>query len=91
MGSVSVSLLVNAWMIVWSAVLAVGHIAHLTPWPGLRVLRSPGVTKALVLSSTAAVGGLTLGGVTQYCALVATWAILFASLNWLSSYFGSAE
>ena len=38
-----------------------------------------------------AVGGLTLGGVTQYCPLVATWVILFASLNWLSSYFGSAE
>ena len=33
----------------------------------------------------------SLAGVTQYCALLATWAILFSSLNWLFHYFGSLE
>lgn len=86
-----VGLLAGAWMLVWSALLALGYLAELTPWPRLRVLRSQGVTKALLLASTALVGGFTLAGVTQYCALVATWAILFSSLNWLFHYFSSIE
>jgi hypothetical protein len=50
------------------------------------------VTKALLLASTALVGGFSLAGVTQYCALLATWAIFFSSLNWLFHYFfGSVE
>lgn len=87
----TVGLLVQAWMLAWSVVLALGYLAGYTPWPRLRVLRSRGVTKALLLSSTALVGGFTLGGVTQQCALLATWAILFSSLNWLFHYFGSVE
>ena len=59
--------------------------------PGLRVLRSQAATKAFLLSSTALVGGFTLAGVTQYSALLATWAVLFSSLNWLYHYFGSVE
>lgn len=85
------SLVVHAWMVGWTAVLAVGHLAHLTPWPRLQALRSEGVTKALVMSTTALVGGFTLAGVTQYCALVATWTVLFASLSWLFHYFGPVE
>jgi hypothetical protein len=87
----TVGLLVQAWMLVWSALIALGYLAGYTPWPRLRVLRSQGVTKVLLLSSTAIVGGFTLGGVTQHCALLATWAILFSSLNWLYHYFGSVE
>jgi hypothetical protein len=86
-----VGLLAGAWMLLWSVLLALGYLAELTPWPRLRVMRSPGVTKALLMASTALVGGFTLAGVTQYCALVATWAILFSSLNWLFHYFGSLE
>ena len=86
-----VGLLVGAWMSAWSVLLALGYLADFTPWPKLRVLRSQGVTKALLLTSTALVGGFTLAGVTQYCALVATWAVLFSSLNWLFHYFGSVE
>lgn len=87
----ALGLLVQAWMLAWSAVLALGYLAGLTPWPGLRVLRSQAVTKAFLLSSTALVGGFTLAGVTQYGALLATWAVLFSSLNWLFHYFGSLE
>lgn len=86
-----VGFLAAAWMLVWSVLLALGYLAELTPWPGLRVLRSQGVTKALLMASTALVAGFTLAGVTQYCALVATWAILFSSLNWLFHYFSSLE
>ena len=86
-----VGLLVGAWMLGWSALLAVGYFAEFTPWPMLRVLRSQGLTKALLLASTALVGGFTLAGVTQYCAVVATWVILCSSLNWLFHYFGSVE
>ena len=87
----SVGFLVGAWMAAWSVLLALGYLAEFTPWPKLRVLRSQGVTKALLMGSTALVGGFTLAGVTQYCALVATWAVLFSSLNWLFHYFGSVE
>ena len=86
-----VGLLAGAWMLLWSVLLALGYLAELTPWPRLRVMRSQGVTKALLMASTALVGGFTLAGVTQYCALVATWAILFSSLNWLFHYFSSLE
>ena len=86
-----VGLLAGAWMLLWSVLLALGYLAELTPWPRLRVMRSQGVTKTLLMASTALVGGFTLAGVTQYCALVATWAILFSSLNWLFHYFSSLE
>lgn len=86
-----VGLVAGAWMLVWSVLLALGYLAELTPWPRLRVLRSQAATKALLMASTALVGGFTLAGVTQYCALVATWAILFSSLNWLFHYFSSLE
>ena len=91
MDGADVGFLVGAWMLVWSALLALGYLADFTPWPRLRLLRSQGTTKTLLLASTALVGGFSLAGVTQYCALLATWAILFSSLNWLFHYFGSVE
>jgi hypothetical protein len=84
-------LLVGAWMLGWSALLALGYVADLTPWAWLRVLRSQGVTRVFLLTSSALVGGFTLAGVTQYCAVVAAWVILCSSLNWLFHYFGSVE
>jgi len=86
-----IGLLVGAWMLVWSVLLTLGYIADLTPWPWLRVLRSQGTTRVLLLSSTALVGGFTLAGVTEYCAVLAAWVILCSSLNWLFHYFGSVE
>jgi hypothetical protein len=86
-----IELLVHAWMLGWSAVVALGYVADFTPWPGLRVLRSPGAVRLLVMSSTALVGGFTLAGTTQHCALLATWAILCSSLTWLFHYFGPVE
>ena len=56
--------LVGAWMLGWSVLLVIGYVAELTPWPGLRVLRSPAATKLLVMSSTAVVGGFSLAGTT---------------------------
>ena len=91
MGASDIELWVGAWMLGWSAVLALGYLAELTRWPRLRALRSPAVSRALLLTSTAVVGGFTLAGTTQYCALLATWAILFSSLNWLFHYFGPVE
>ncbi len=55
------------------------------------MLRSQGMSRALLLASTALVGGFTLAGVIQYCAVVAAWVILCSSLNWLFHYFGSVE
>jgi hypothetical protein len=86
-----VGMLVGAWMLGWTVLLTLGYLADLTPWPWLRVLRSPGMTRVLLLTSTALVGGFTFAGVTQYCAVVATWAVLCSSLNWLFHYFGSVE
>jgi hypothetical protein len=86
-----VGFLVVAWVLAWSVLLALGYLADFTPWPKLRILRSQALTRTLLMASTALVGGFTLAGVTQYCALVATWAVLFSSLNWLFHYFGSVE
>jgi hypothetical protein len=91
MERVDVGLFVHAWMLAWSAVVALGYVAPFTPWPGLRVLRSPAVIRLLVMSSTALAGGFTLAGTTQQCALLATWAILSSSLSWLYHYYGPVE
>lgn len=91
MDATDISFLVYAWMVGWTVLLAIGYLADFTPWPALRVLRSSTVTKLLVMSSTALVGGFTLAGTTQHCALIATWVVLFSSLNWLFHYFGSLE
>jgi hypothetical protein len=41
--------------------------------------------------STALVLGFTLGGQTRAAAVMAAWAIVFASVNWLYHYFTSLE
>jgi hypothetical protein len=91
MGRDGITLFVETWTIVWTVLLALGYAAELTPWPGLRVLRSPRVARILFASSTAVVFGFTLAGSNQATSTLATWAILFSSLNWLFHYFRSME
>jgi hypothetical protein len=87
----SVSSFVDWWTLCWSVVLGLGYVADLTPWPRLRVFRSPGAVRTMLILSTALVFGFTLGGETRASAVMATWAIVFASVNWLYHYFTSIE
>jgi hypothetical protein len=91
MGREAVNLFVDTWTLGWTAVLVLGYVADLTPWPRLSALRSPLAAKLLVLSSLAVVFGFTLAGATKATTTVATWAIVFSSLNWLFHYFRSIE
>ena len=91
MGREAINLFVDGWTVGWTAVLVLGYVADLTPWPRLSALRSPLAAKLLVLSSMAVVFGFTLAGATKATTSVATWAIVFSSLNWLFHYFRSIE
>jgi len=91
MGLEAINLFVNAWTIGWTALLALGYVAEFTPWPSLTALRSPLTAKLLLLSSMAVVLGFTLAGATKATTTIATWAIVFSSLNWLFHYFQSIE
>jgi hypothetical protein len=91
MGREAINLFVDTWTIGWTALLALGYVAELTPWPRLSALRSPFVAKLLLLSSIAVVLGFTLAEVTKATTTIATWAIVFSSLNWLFHYFQSIE
>jgi hypothetical protein len=91
MGTEAINLFVDGWTVGWTALLVLGYLADLTPWPRLRALRSPRAAKLLLASSTAVVLGFTLAGVTKATTTVATWAIVFSSLNWLFHYFQSIE
>jgi hypothetical protein len=82
---------VDWWTLCWTLVLVLGYVADLTPWPRLRVLRSPGCARTMLILSTALVLGFTLGGDTRSSAVMAAWAIVFASVNWLYHYFTSLE
>jgi hypothetical protein len=86
-----VSAFVDWWTLSWSLVLGLGYVADLTPWPRLRVLRSPGATRSMLVFSTALVLGFTLGGDSRSAAVMAAWAIVFSSVNWLYHYFTSVE
>ena len=91
MGLEAINLFVDTWTIGWTALLALGYAAELTPWPRLTVLRSPLTAKLLLISSMAVVLGFTLAGATKATTTIATWAIVFSSLNWLFHYFQSIE
>lgn len=82
---------VDWWTLGWTLVLVLGYVADLTPWPRLRVLRSPGASRTMLLLSTALVLGFTLGGDSKASAVMAAWAIVFSSVNWLYHYFTSLE
>ena len=91
MGAEGINVFVNGWTVGWTALLAIGYVADLTPWPGLRALRSPFAAKLLLATSMAVVFGFTLAGATKATTTIATWAIVFSSLNWLFHYFQSIE
>ena len=82
---------VDWWTLCWTLVLVLGYLADLTPWPRLRVLRSPAVSRTMLILSTALVLGFTLGGDTRASAVMAAWAIVFGSVNWLYHYFTTFE
>lgn len=86
-----VTAFVDWWTLCWTVLLVLGYVAELTPWPRLRALRSPGASRTMLAFSTAIVAGFTLAGQTRASAVVAAWAIVFASVNWLYHYFTSLE
>lgn len=87
----AVASFVDWWTLSWSVVLGLGYVADLTPWPRLRVLRSPGASRTMLIFSTALVLGFTLGGDSRAAAVMAAWAIVFSSVNWLYHYFTTLE
>lgn len=91
MGSEQIRIFVDTWAIVWSALLLAGYVAELTPWPGLSALRGSTTAKYLLLSSAAAVLGLTLAGAREPSAILAAWAIITSSVkllyDWLIQLF----
>jgi len=78
---------VDWWTLGWTVALTIGYLAEFTPWPRLRVFRSPVAAKAMLMTSTAIVLGFTLADNRRAAALIAAWAIVFSSLNWLFHYF----
>lgn len=91
MGPEAINDFVEAWTVGWTAVLALGYLADLTPWPRLTALRSPLAAKILLATSMAVVLGFTLAGANKATTTITTWAIVFSSLNWLFHYFQSIE
>jgi hypothetical protein len=90
-GSEPIRIFVDAWAVAWTALLLAGYVAELTPWPGLRTLRGATVAKYMLLSSSAAVLGLTLAGAREPSAILAAWAIITSSVkllyDWLVQLF----
>lgn len=82
---------VDAWAVAWSAVLGLGYLAELTPWPSLRVLRTRGVASAMLLSSAAVVFGLTLAGAREAAAVVTAWAVVISSVKLLYDWLGQGD
>jgi hypothetical protein len=78
-----VATFVDAWTVVWTAALLAGYLAHLTPWPALKSLRSPRVATFMIAASAAAVLGLTLAEAKEASAVLAAWAIITSSVKLL--------
>ena len=91
MGSDGIGTMAEAWATAWSVALAAGYLAELTPWAWMRVFRDRGVLKVMLLSTGAAVLGFTLAGVGEEGAMLATWAIICASLKGLCDSLVTAE
>jgi hypothetical protein len=80
-GNEDIASLVDAWSVVWTALLLVGYLAELTPWPRLRVLRATGVASFMLLSSSAVVLGLVLAERTESAAVLSAWAVVTCSVK----------
>ena len=79
---------VDSWAVVWSVAILVGYLAENTPWPSLSVLRENSVTRVMLLTSAAAVLGLTLAGAREPSAILAAWAIVTSSVKLLYDSLG---
>jgi hypothetical protein len=87
-GSDQIRLFVDTWAVAWSAVILLGYVADLTPWPGLKALRADAVAKAMLALSAGAVLGLTLAGAVEPSAILAAWAIITSSVKFLYDSLG---
>lgn len=88
MGSEDIRIFVDTWAVAWSAVLLLGYVAELTPWPSLKVLRADSVARTMLALSAAAVLGLTLAGAREPSAVLAAWAIITSSVKLLYDSLG---
>ena len=88
MGSDLIRVFVDSWAVAWSAVLIVGYLAELTPWPSLKALRADSVARVMLALSIAAVLGLTLAGAREASAILAAWAIITSSVKFLYDSLG---
>lgn len=88
MGSDQIRLFVDSWAVAWSAVLLLGYVAELTPWPWLKALRADSVSRTMLALSAAAVLGLTLAGAREPSAILAAWAIITSSVKFLYDSLG---
>ena len=88
MGSEEIRVFVDAWAVAWSAILLLGYLADLTPWPSLKALRENAVAKVMLVMSAAAVLGLTLAGAREASAILAAWAIVTSSVKLLYDSLG---
>lgn len=88
MGSDQIRLFVDSWAVAWSAVLILGYVAELTPWPALKALRADSVARLMLALSAAAVLGLTLAGAREPSAILAAWAIITSSVKLLYDSLG---
>ena len=75
--------LVNAWALAWTLVLMAGYLAEFTPWEWMKALRARSVLKHMLLSTAAALVGLTLAGVREQSAMLAAWALVSTSVKLL--------
>jgi hypothetical protein len=74
--------------VAWSALLLLGYVAELTPWPSLKALRTDSVARVMLALSAAAVLGLTLAGAREPSAILAAWAIITSSVKFLYDSLG---
>jgi len=87
-GSEQIRIFVDSWAVAWSALLLLGYVADLTPWPSLKVLRADSVARTMLALSAAAVLGLTLAGAREPSAILAAWAIITSSVKLLYDSLG---
>jgi hypothetical protein len=87
-GSDQIRFFVDSWAVAWSAVLLLGYVAELTPWPSLKALRADSVARVMLALSAAAVFGLTLAGAREPSAILAAWAIITSSIKFLYDSLG---
>ena len=88
MDSGAIRWFVDSWAIVWSVGILLGYLAESTPWPSLKRLREDSVMRVMLMTSAAAVLGLTLAGAREPSAILAAWAIITSSVKLLYDSLG---